>query len=162
MSRVFTYRNVSLFFVVVGLIVSGYLSYIKLGDYIGEPVEIVCTKSGMFDCNAVQSSIYSVQFGIPIAWLGFAVYVLLGLMILLRNRIGFLRKYGLTMMFALSLFAWIYSMYLVYLQFFVIRALCQWCLTHEANMTLLFITITLWFIKTMNQDSDEEEITETT
>lgn len=160
MTKIFTYRNVSLILVVFGLLVSGYLSYIKLGDYIGEPVEIVCTKSGAFDCNAVQSSIYSVQFGIPIAWMGFTVYVLLGLMILLRNRIGFLRKYGLTMMFALSLFAWIYSMYLVYLQFFVIRALCQWCLMHEANMTILFITIVLWFFKSMNAEDEDQQIAE--
>ena len=41
--------------------------------------------------------------------------------------------------FGLLLFAWMYSMFVVYAQFAIIRALCMWCLTHELNITILFI-----------------------
>jgi uncharacterized membrane protein len=83
------------------------------------------------------------MFDIPIAWLGFATYIIIGILLLMQNRVAFLQEYGMLILFGIVLFAWVYSMYLVYLQFFVLRALCMWCLMHEANFTILFIVTTL-------------------
>ena len=74
----------------------------------------------------------------PIAYLGWLVYILL-LAVWLWERRGANRAALIALFFGLNAFAWFYSMYLVYLQFFVLRAACPWCLTHEANITLLFV-----------------------
>lgn len=135
----------SLALVVVGLVISGYLSYVKLTE-----VPMVCVQnSDVFNCEVVQSSAYSRIAGIPIAWFGFAVYIALFVLLLLQNRIPFLKENGVLVVFGITLFAWLYSMYLVYLQFFVLQALCPWCLAHEAVMTVLFIVTCLRLRKTM-------------
>jgi uncharacterized membrane protein len=120
--------------IALGLFVSGYLSYVKLTE-----VPMVCVESGAFNCELVQNSAYSRLFGIPIAWLGFGVYILLGLILFFEERNSFLREYGITLFFGLNLFAFLFSMWLVYAQFVLLQALCPWCLTHEVIITILFV-----------------------
>jgi uncharacterized membrane protein len=40
--------------------------------------------------------------------------------------------------FGIVLFAFLFSVFLVYVQAAIIRAFCPWCLTHEALITILF------------------------
>ena len=82
------------------------------------------------------NSRYSELAGIPIAYLGFAVYVAIGSIQLLETRVAFLRQWGLLLMFGIGLFAWLFSMWLVYVQVALLEALCPWCLTHETNFTI--------------------------
>ena len=135
-------RTLSLILVVAGLFVSGYLSYVKLTE-----VPMVCVSSsvagGAFNCEVVQNSVYSRLFGIPIAWMGFVVYILLGAILVLENRAAFLREYGMMLFFGLNLFAWLFSMWLVYVQFVRLQALCPWCLAHETIITILFVVSTI-------------------
>ena len=63
-------RNIQLLSILFGLLVSGYLSALKIAD-----APSVCLKSGPFNCDAVLNSKYSELAGIPIAWLGLAVYL---------------------------------------------------------------------------------------
>lgn len=127
-------RTLSLILIIVGLFVSGYLSYVKLTE-----VPMVCVGGGVFNCEVVQNSVYSRLFGIPIAWLGFAIYIMLGAIWVLESQIALLRDYGMTLFFGINLFAWLFSMWLMYVQFVLLQALCPWCLTHEANITVLFV-----------------------
>lgn len=128
-----TLRAISLTLVVIGLLVSGYLSYVKLTD-----VSMVCVQGGSFNCEVVQNSSYSEIMGIPIAWMGFATYIVLGVLLLLENRVPLLQNYGSMILFGITLFAWLFSMYLVYVQGVLLQAWCVWCLAHEANITVLF------------------------
>jgi uncharacterized membrane protein len=64
--------------------------------------------------------------------------LVIGALLLLQNRIGFLQEYGVMIQFGIIMFAFLFSMWLVYVQFFRLQALCPWCLSHEANMTVLF------------------------
>ena len=123
-------------FIVIGLFVAGYLSYLKIA---GAPA--ACLTTGPFDCNVVLNSQYSRLAGLPIAYLGFAVYAAIGLILLLENRVEFLRQWGRLITFGFGLFAWLFSMWLVYVQFALLQALCPWCLTHETNFTILFALI---------------------
>lgn len=129
-------RRLQALLILIGLCVSGYLSYLKAAK-----ADAVCVESGPFDCNLVLNSQYSELAGLPIAWLGFAVYLCIGLLTLLENRARFLREYGSLLVFGIALFAWLFSMWLVYVQFVLLQALCPWCLTHELNFTILFLTI---------------------
>ena len=116
-----------------GILVSGYLSYLKLAA-----APSVCLQSGPFNCDVVLNSRYSELAGIPIAWLGLAVYLIIGLLLLGERRVAALREYGRLVAFGVALFAWLFSMWLVYVQVGLLGALCPWCLSHEVNFTLLF------------------------
>ncbi len=129
-------RRAQLLFVLIGLVVAGYLSYLKIED-----APAVCVETGPFNCNVVLNSQYSELAGVPIAYLGFTVYLAIGALLLLENQVAFLRVWGSLIMFGIGLFAWLFSMWLVYVQFALLQALCPWCLSHETNFTLLFALI---------------------
>lgn len=130
-----------LILIAAGILVSGYLTYVKFTE-----VPMVCAGGGVFDCSTVQNSIYAEMFGIPIAYMGLATYLVMGGLILLERRIGLLQEFGNLLLFTLTLFAWLFSMWLVYVQFALLQALCQWCLTHEALITVILplVCIRLW------------------
>lgn len=134
-------RVVSLLLVAAGLFVSGYLSYTKLTQ-----TAMVCVEGGMFNCDVVANSVYSRLFGIEIAYLGFLTYLLIGGLLALQNRISLLRDYSTVLVFGVTLFAFLFSMWLVYVQVALLRALCPWCLAHEVIITLLFVSsaVRLW------------------
>ena len=125
---------ISIVLVVIGIGISGYLSYVKLTES-----QTICVGGGAFNCEVVQNSIYAKLFNIPIAYLGLLTYLVLGALLLLQNRIAFLQEYGVMLQFGIIIFAFLFSMWLVYLQAFQLKAFCTWCLTHELTMTLLFI-----------------------
>lgn len=129
-------RRAQLLFVLIGLMIAGYLSYLKIED-----APAVCVETGPFNCNVVLNSQYSELAGMPIAYLGFTVYLAIGALLLLENQVAFLRVWGSLIMFGIGLFAWLFSMWLVYVQFALLQALCPWCLSHETNFTLLFALI---------------------
>ena len=129
-------RRAQLLLVLIGLLVAGYLSYLKIED-----ASAVCVETGPFNCNVVLNSQYSELAGLPIAYLGFAVYLAIGAILLLENRVAFLRVWGSLVTFGIGLFAWLFSMWLVYVQFALLQALCPWCLSHETNFTILFALI---------------------
>ncbi|MFP4324217.1 MAG: vitamin K epoxide reductase family protein [Anaerolineales bacterium] len=133
---VFSWRGVLLVTLLAAIGVSGYLSYVKATD-----VAMVCTSGGAFDCGTVQNSVYSEIFGVPIAWLGLGWNFLILGTLLFEDRLPILQTYGLALLFGLVTFGFLYSVYLVYLQAFVIEAFCQWCLMHEALYTVLMIAI---------------------
>ena len=129
----FNARNIALVLVLIGLVISGYLSYVKLLN-----VPIICLEDQIFSCDVVQSSKWSRLGGIPIAYLGFGSYSLIGMVLLLENRIPILKDNGRLIVFVLGLIGWLFSIWLVYIQAFIILAFCQWCLAHEFIFTLLF------------------------
>ncbi len=147
-------RLLQLLSILFGLAVSGYLSYLKLTD-----VPSVCIQDGPFNCNVVLNSVYSEIAGFPIAYLGFLTYVIIGIVILFENRIAIFQEYGKLIVFGIGLFAWLFSMWLVFVQFVLLQALCPWCLSHEANFTILFGFICYRLYKDMTEEDDYEEAT---
>ncbi len=129
-------RRIQFILLAVGIVIAGYLSYLKLAE-----APAVCVESGPFNCNVVLNSQYSELAGIPIAYLGFAVYLAIGLILVLETRTGFFLIWGRLLAFGLGLFAWLFSMWLVYVQVVLLEALCPWCLSHETNFTLLFALV---------------------
>jgi len=122
--------------VVLGLIVAGYLTYVET-----QQVAAVCGPVG--DCNAVQQSEFARLLGVlPIAVLGLIGYVGIGAAWAVA-RFGAGRWVHLAKL-ALVGMAWFgmaFSIYLTFLEPFVIGATCAWCLTSAVVMTLLFWVI---------------------
>lgn len=125
------YRKLLIALAIIGLVDAAYLTSFKLDT------GSVCLVGG--GCDVVNSSIYSVFAGVPIAlWGGLAYLVMLGIL-LLENRIDFFEVNGPLMVFGLSLFGVLYSAYLTYLEIFVLRAICPFCVISAVVLVLMLI-----------------------
>jgi uncharacterized membrane protein len=122
------------FLALAGLGVAGYLAYVET-----QAVPAICGPVG--DCNAVQSSVYARLFGVlPIGVLGAIGYLaILGAWWWGRREAAAPAVYAPLVMLALALFGVLFSLYLTYLEPFVIRAVCAWCLTSAVIITLLML-----------------------
>ncbi|GAB4511115.1 MAG: hypothetical protein OHK0046_08760 [Anaerolineae bacterium] len=145
-------RNLSFVVLVFAIGVSGYLSYLKVSN-----VQPVCVEGGQFDCGVVLNSAYSELGGIPIAWLGLATNLIVLTLLVLEPRVEFLRYNGVALVFGIVLFAFLFSVYLVYVQAAIIRAFCPWCLTHEALITVLF-GLSIWRLREWFGGEDDLEL----
>ncbi len=118
---------------IIGLGVAGYLAYVETAQ-----VEAFCGPVG--NCNTVQQSTYARLFGfLPIGVLGLAGYIMiLAAWILGRSNDKSLAAYASLAMLAMTSFGLLFSIYLTFLEPFVIGATCAWCLTSAVIMTALF------------------------
>ena len=117
----------------VGIGVAGYLAYVEATH-----TEAVCGPVG--DCNTVQQSEYARLFGfLPVGVLGVVGYVLILLAWFIgrssQNQTARLARLALLVMTACGL---LFSIYLTFLEPFVIGASCAWCLASAVLMTALF------------------------
>ncbi len=117
-----------------GLGVAGYLAYVET-----QAVSVVCGPVG--DCNAVQSSAYAKLLGVlPVGVLGVIGYVaILVTWLWGQFRSDQLADYAPLAILGMTLFGTLFSLYLTYLEPFVIRAVCAWCLTSAIVMTMLML-----------------------
>jgi uncharacterized membrane protein len=118
----------------IGLGVSAYLAYVET-----QAVQATCGPVG--DCNVVQSSPYSRLFGVlPIGVLGVIGYLaILVAWLYPRLRTDRMAQIAPLLVFGMTFFGVLLSLYLTYLEPFVIRAVCIWCLTSALIMTLLLL-----------------------
>ena len=121
-----TLRSVAVFAATVGVGVATYIAIADSGS--GSPVCI----GGSEGCQTVAESSYSHLLDVNIAVFGVIGYLLLLGAALLRDdgaRMG-----G----FVIALAGFGYSVFLTYLELFVIDAICQWCVFSAVLMTVLF------------------------
>jgi uncharacterized membrane protein len=115
-----------------GLGVAGYLAYVET-----QQAAAVCGPVG--DCNTVQQSEYARLFGLlPIGVLGVVGYVAtLIAWSVAQFRRGKWADLASLSLLAMTLFGTLFSIYLTFLEPFVIGATCAWCLTSAMVMTAL-------------------------
>ncbi|MCK5645253.1 MAG: vitamin K epoxide reductase family protein, partial [Anaerolineales bacterium] len=118
---------------IIGMGVAGYLSYVETSGELA-----VCGPVG--DCNTVQQSSYANLFGlIPIGVLGLVGYVLiLGSWLISNLRSNPLSALAELSLFSMATFGLLFSIYLTFLEPFVIGATCAWCLSSAVIITLIF------------------------
>lgn len=121
----------------IGLGVAGYLAYVETLQ-----VQAVCGPVG--DCNTVQQSEYALLFGlIPIGVLGVLGYLaILAAWLVSRFSSGSMGRLATLAMWAMIVFGVLFSIYLTFLEPFVIGATCAWCLSSAVIMTLLLLITT--------------------
>jgi uncharacterized membrane protein len=109
----------------IGLGVASYLTYIH---YAG--INPVCTAGN--SCLKVQTSVYSLFLGIPVALMGLIGYVaILASLLAPENE---------TTRFATVVFTVLgfgFSAYLTYRELFSIHAICEWCASSAVILTVL-------------------------
>jgi uncharacterized membrane protein len=112
-----------------GAAVTSYLLAVRSGS-----AALVCRTGG---CETVQSSSYSEVLGIPVAALGLAAFVAVGVLTLLRSPLAW------TAATSLVLSALAFSAYLLIVQVTVIGELCDWCLVSDVLVTVLAVLVLL-------------------
>ena len=115
----------------IGLVDSLYLTWIKIAH------NGVCSVSG--GCEVVNISRYASIAGIPIALLGAGAYLTMIAILLLETRNDFFEFNGPVIVLGLSLVGVLYSAYLTYLELYVIRAICPFCVVSAVVLVLMLI-----------------------
>lgn len=121
-----TLRIAATFVAAFGIGVATYIAIADAGG--GSPV---CLAGGT-GCQTVADSSYSHLLGVNVAVFGIVGYVVLLIAALLRGDVA--RMTG----FLAALAGFGFSIYLTYLELFVIDAVCQWCVASAVLMTILF------------------------
>ncbi len=132
---------------VAGAGVAGYLTYVH---WFNKP--IAC--GGLHTCRVVAESSYAWIGGVPVAFLG-----LLGYLAILSVSLFWLatgdrfENRPLLLIWGMSLAGFAYSVYLTYVELFVIDAVCIWCASSAIIMTALFLISTAALL-TLGRESE--------
>jgi uncharacterized membrane protein len=121
----------------VGFCVAAYLAYVEAAQ-----IPAVCGPVG--DCNTVQQSEYARVLGVlPIGMLGLIGYAaIFTAWLIARSAAGRRSQFAELALFAMAVFGTAFSVYLTFLEPFVIGATCAWCLTSALIMTALMLSST--------------------
>lgn len=122
--------------------VAALLALVGLGDALYLTIEHVTGQSVrctiLSGCSAVLSSPYAVVAGIPLAAVGAAAYFSVFSLAILAL-FGYPKVGGLLLALVIAMFA--VSLWLVYLQAFVIREFCQYCLLSALITTTILVVV---------------------
>jgi uncharacterized membrane protein len=125
-------QKASLILSIIGLLDSLYLSWI---EYSGKFA--LCGPIG--NCESVNTSKYAQVYGIPLAYIGVIIYTIFIFMLILEGKNDWLAEYGTLIMFGLTLIGVLFSIYLTYLEIWVIKAICPYCVVSAIVMVILFV-----------------------
>lgn len=134
--------------------------YLTIEHYRGDT--ITC---GIFGgCQKVVTSPYATIAGFPVSLLGVFYYLfILLLVVVLREvweappegRRGFLKRLTLLLIPVFTAMGFLFTLRLLYLMFFVIKAACIYCLGSALSSTVLFfLGICLFRLKSLNNGSN--------
>ena len=132
-----TRRMLAALIALVGLFVATYLTLYKMG-VIGT---LACGSGG---CETVQLSRWSTFLGLPVAAWGIGYYALVFALTFAGVQERWVASRGLALATLITT-AWgvIFSVWLTYLELFVINAICRWCVVSAVLALVLFGLI--WF-----------------
>jgi len=92
----------------------------------------------MAGCAIVDASSFSSIAGMPLTIIGMLCFIFLALLSFLQIKKN--NKITKNALFFILLFMAIFSLYLLYLQFFVIKEMCRYCLIVD------FLTLSMFFV----------------
>ena len=124
--------RLSVAFAVIGLAVSIYMWIYKVTQN-----ELMCLGSGA--CSVVNQSRFSEVYDIPVAAIGTAGYAAILALLFLERSGGYFKLNGTLLIFGLALTGFLFTLYLVYVEVFLIKAYCPFCITSQVSMTIIFI-----------------------
>lgn len=152
-SALLSLSGLTLVLSIIGAGVAGYLTYTHYNEG-----ALVCSVGG--GCYTVQESSYATIGPIPIAMLGLGMFLTLAALAVVRMfdlNWKFVDSDTATMVaWGLTLSAILYYAYLVYVELFVLEAICQWC------VATTIVTVIIFGIESLRMRSvlaiDEEDL----
>jgi uncharacterized membrane protein len=138
--KLFRYFVLALILGFIGFTDATYLTAVHFLDG-----EVACGEQG--GCDEVTTSEYATIAGIPVSLFGVVYYLAVVLISVWwfdkRNSLA------LNMILFLVVPAFFMSAWFVYLMFFVIQAICWWCLVSAASTTILFLATLYMKLKSL-------------
>lgn len=117
----------------LGVLISTYLSVKRFTGG-----SLACSRWAQ--CDVVNNSLYAKIYGVPVAFIGLAGYLLiLGLALAALETEGDRRRPLLALGLICSLGGLAFSVYLTYIELYVIEAVCSWCVASAIIITLLAV-----------------------
>ena len=145
---------------IIGLGIALYMTYVEMTHN-----QAVCGPVG--NCNTVQESQYAYLFGIlPVGLMGVIGYIaIIAAWIIYRFGPDTTRKISIIAIWGMAWFGVLFSIYLTFLEPFVIGASCAWCLSSAIVMTLILWASTgpaleSMQIKYLDDEAGEEDYLE--
>jgi uncharacterized membrane protein len=119
-------------FVIVGFIIGVYMTLHKYTE-----IPFMCFGSG--GCATITASRFSVINGVDVPVIGAIGNLALLAILIFENRNPFLQKNGTLIFFEIALAGFLFTLWLIYLEIFVLKAFCPYCVTAQTMMILTFI-----------------------
>jgi uncharacterized membrane protein len=130
----------TMFSAISGLAISIYMFIFKVSN-----IDAMCL--GNSGCSTVNASPYSEIYGVPVAAVGFIGFLAIIVTLILENHVSFFEENGPLLEFGMGLAGVVYSAYLTYLEFYVIHAVCPFCVASAIAITLCFVFALIRLIK---------------
>jgi uncharacterized membrane protein len=124
--------RISIILTILGLAVSIYMTIYKVTSN-----DALCLGSG--DCSTVNASRFSEIYGIPVATLGIAGYFAILLTHYFEQRDRFFKQNGPMAIFGMALTGFLFTVYLIYVEIAILKAICPFCVASQTIMTIIFI-----------------------
>lgn len=117
---------------VLGLAVSIYMTIYKVLN-----ADAMCLGSG--DCSTVNASPYSEVYGFPVGGIGVIGYAAMLAVLYLEKRNAFFKENAPLALFGMALTGFLFTLWLIYVELAILRAICPFCLVSQIAMTIIFI-----------------------
>ncbi|HEY5549716.1 MAG TPA: vitamin K epoxide reductase family protein [Candidatus Saccharimonadales bacterium] len=123
-------RTIIYIFSAIGLLDTGYLIYHKI-----KGTDVACLFFPKAWCRKVQYSKQSKTFGIPNSFAGFAMYTAILVLTYLSSQ----GSVDFDWVKGIVAFGFAFSMYFTFVQAFILRAFCTWCVVSAINFTIMLL-----------------------
>lgn len=133
-----------------GVVISVYLIYQHYKPAGGS----FCIINDYVNCDIVNKSIYAEILGFPVGGLGLVAYLTLFIGSVAVSR-GLWKQRALKILALFAGFSFAFSLYLTYVEFFILEAVCPLCVTSQILIFIIFILLltSLWQTKKSLQQS---------
>jgi len=115
------------------MIVSGLALKVHYDDPGKEP----CSINDKWDCGVVNHSPYAVMFGVPVAALGIAGYLLIAVLGMARQKV---------LLLVLVLIALAFALYLTNIEKHVLEVWCLYCVISQGIIAILALLSIGWVV----------------
>jgi vitamin-K-epoxide reductase (warfarin-sensitive) len=124
-------RVVIVLFATLGIIVSGLALKVHYDDPGKEP----CSINDKWDCGVVNHSPYAVIYGVPVAAIGIAGYLLIAILALLRRR---------AVLLPIVLVGLGFTLYLTHIEAHVLEVYCLYCVISQGIIAVITLLALVW------------------
>jgi uncharacterized membrane protein len=135
-------RYLIILLAVAGIVVSGLALQVHYSTE-DQP----CKLNDKWDCGVVNHSPYAVMYGVPVAAIGIAGYLLTGILGLLRQR-------GLLL--AAAAIGCGFALYLTHIEAHVLGVWCLYCVISQALIAVLLLFSAAWFLWGLRRRSSRQ------
>ena len=136
--------RISVALAIIGLSVSTYMTIFKIVND-----RRMCLGSG--GCNDINNSPYSEINGIPVAVFGIVGYAAILAVHYLETKRGYFKDNAVMLIFGMALTGFLFTLWLVYVEVVLVKALCPFCVTSQIGMTIIFIISIVRLVRDFQQ-----------